>query len=58
MKKKILIIVPSRSGNSKRYPNVDRFIENWKINTQGLSNLCIALDDDDEHKYPKRDGVI
>lgn len=58
MKKKILIIVPSRSGNSKRYPNVDRFIENWKINTQGLSDLCIALDDDDEHKYPKRDGVI
>lgn len=58
MKKEILIIVPSRSGNSERYPNVDRFIENWKKNSEGHSDLCVALDDDDEHKYPKRDGVI
>lgn len=58
MKKEILIIVPSRSGNSMRYPNVDRFIENWKLNSEGLSDLCIALDDDDDFKYPRRDGVI
>ncbi len=58
MKKEILVIVPSRSGNSVRYPNVDRFIENWKINTEGFSDLCIALDDDDNHQYPIREGVI
>lgn len=58
MKKEILIIVPSRSGNSMRYPNVDRFIENWKLNSEGFSDLCIALDDDDDHKYPRRDGII
>jgi len=58
MQKDILIVVPSRSGNSERYPNVDRFIENWKTNTEGLSDLCIGLDDDDSHKYPIRDGVI
>ena len=58
MKKEILIIVPSRSGNSMRYPNVDRFIENWKLNSEGFSDLCIALDDDDDHKYPRRDDVI
>jgi hypothetical protein len=58
MKKEILIIVPSRSGNSVRYPNVDRFIENWELNSEGLSDLCIALDDDDDFKYPRRDGVI
>jgi len=56
--KDILIIVPSRSGDSERYPNVDRFIENWKSNTEGFSDLCIALDDDDAHKYPVREGVI
>ena len=58
MKKEILIIVPSRSGDSERYPNVDRFIENWKANSEGLSDLCIALDDDDDYKYPRRDGVL
>jgi hypothetical protein len=58
MKKEILIIVPSRSGNSMRYPNVDRFIKNWKLNSEGFSDLCIALDDDDDFKYPRRDGVI
>lgn len=58
MKKEILIIVPSRSDNSVRYPNVDRFIENWKLNSEGRSALCIALDDDDDHKYPRRDDVI
>lgn len=56
--KDILIIVPSRSGDSERYPNVDRFIKNWKENTEGLSDLCIALDEDDAHKYPIREGVI
>jgi hypothetical protein len=58
MKKEILIIVPSRSGNSVRYPNVDRFIENWQLNSEGFSDLCVALDDDDDSKYPRRDGVI
>lgn len=58
MKKEILIIVPSRSGNSVRYPNVDRFIENWQVHSEGRSDLCVALDDDDDHKYPRRDGVI
>jgi hypothetical protein len=58
MKKEILIIVPSRSGNSVRHPNVDRFISHWKTNSEGLSDLCVALDDDDEFKYPRRDGVI
>lgn len=58
MKQEILIIVPSRSANSVRYPNVDRFIENWKLHSEGQSDLCIALDDDDDHKYPRRDGVI
>ena len=58
MKKKILIIVPSRSGSSVRHPNVDRFIENWRLNSEGLSDLCIALDEDDEFKYPRREGVI
>lgn len=58
MKKEILIIVPSRSGDSVRYPNVDRFIENWQSQSEGHSDLCIALDDDDDHKYPRRDGII
>ena len=58
MKKEILIIVPSRSVNSVRYTNVDRFIENWKLFSNGNSDLCIALDDDDEHKYPRRDGIL
>lgn len=58
MKKEILIIVPSRSGNSVRYPNVDRFIQYWKLNSEGNSDLCIALDNDDDHQYPRRDGVI
>ena len=58
MKNQILIVVPSRSGNSTRYPNVDRFIENWKLNSERLSDLCVALDDDDDFNYPRRDGVI
>jgi hypothetical protein len=58
MKNEILIIVPSRSGDSVRYPNVDRFIENWKIHSEGYSDLCIALDDDDDYKYPRRDDII
>jgi hypothetical protein len=58
MKKEILIIVPSRSGESVRYPNVDRFIQNWQLHSEGHSDLCIALDSDDDHQYPRRDGVI
>jgi hypothetical protein len=56
--KKILIIVPSRSVGNGRELNVKRFIDNWKTHTEGLSDLCIALDDDDEHFYPKESGVI
>jgi len=58
MKREILIIVPSRSENSFRYANVDRFISCWQNNTEGLSDLCIALDDDDYQKYHVREGVI
>jgi len=58
MKKEILIIVPSRSNGSRRENNVDRFIENWLQYTEGYSDLLISLDEDDEHYYPRRDGVM
>jgi len=52
--KDILIILPSRSGeSSNRSVNVTRFYENWKSNTEGFSDLCIALDSDDEHRYDR-----
>jgi hypothetical protein len=58
MKNKILIIVPSRSAGNGRERNVDRFIQGWKNNTEGLSDLIIALDDDDDHFYPRHEGVL
>lgn len=58
MNKKILIIVPSRSEGNGREKNIDRFIEGWKNNTEGLSDLLIALDDDDDHYYPRHGGVL
>lgn len=57
-KKEILIIVPSRSVNSNRAFNVNRFYTNWAYNSSGKSDLCIALDSDDEHNYPRISGVI
>ena len=57
--KEILIIVPSRSGeNSNRSINVERFYNNWKKHSEGLSDLCVALDDDDEQRYERIGGVI
>jgi hypothetical protein len=58
MNKEILIIVPSRSNGNKRENNVDRFIENWLQYTEGYSDLLVSLDEDDEHYYPRRDGVM
>jgi hypothetical protein len=58
MIKDILIVVPSRSKDNKREDNVDRFIAAWKEYTEGHSDLCVSLDDDDEHYYPRREGVI
>lgn len=52
--KQILVILPSRSGeNSDRSVNVQRFYDNWKSNSEGLSDICIALDEDDQHRYPR-----
>jgi len=58
MKNKILIILPSRCGNADRAINVERFIENWKSNTEGLSDICVAIDDDEHQKYTRHEGVI
>ncbi len=58
MKNKILVIVPSRSSGNGREKNVERFIEGWKSNTEGHSDLMIALDDDDQHYYPRVEGVL
>jgi hypothetical protein len=57
MKDKILILLPSRSNGVGREKNVDRFIESWKSHTEGFSDLCVLLDDDDEFRYEKHDGV-
>jgi hypothetical protein len=58
MIKDILVVVPSRSKGNKREDNVDRFISAWQEHTEGYSDLCVSLDDDDELLYPRRDGVI
>jgi len=58
MKNKILIILPSRCGDSDRTSNVERFIENWKENTEGYSDLCLAIDEDEKDKYKEYDNVI
>lgn len=57
-KKKILVIVPSRSQGNGREKNIDRFIDAWKENTEGLSDIVIALDPDDEHYYTRRKEAI
>ena len=58
MKNKILIILPSRCGKADRTKNVERFIENWKLNSEELSDLCIAIDEDEHEKYTRHEGVI
>jgi hypothetical protein len=58
MKNKILVIVPSRSAGTGRERNVERFIQHWMLFTEGLSDICISLDDDDEHQYDRYQGVI
>lgn len=58
MGKEILIILPSRCGGSDRTKNVERFIENWKKFTEGFSDLCVAIDEDESEKYPRIEGVI
>jgi hypothetical protein len=57
-KKKILVIVPSRSQGTGREKNVDRFIDAWKEHSEGLSDIVIALDPDDEHYYKRRKEAI
>jgi hypothetical protein len=57
-KKKILVIVPSRSQGNEREKNVDRFIDAWKEHSEGLSDIVIALDPDDEHYYTRRKEAI
>jgi hypothetical protein len=56
--KKILVIVPSRSQGNEREKNVDRFIDAWKEHSEGLSDIVIALDPDDEHYYTRRKEAI
>ena len=56
--KKILVIVPSRSQGNGREKNIDRFIDAWKQHTEGLSDIVIALDPDDEHHYTRRKEAI
>ena len=57
MKDKILIILPSRSNGNGREHNVERFIEYWRSNTEGYSDLCILLDEDDEHRYKRHTDI-
>lgn len=58
MKKDILVIVPSRSAGVGREKNVERFIQHWMYFTEGYSDICISLDDDDEHYYDRYKNVI
>lgn len=57
-RKKILVIVPSRSQGNGREKNIDRFIDAWKEHSEGMSDIVIALDPDDEHYYPRRKEAI
>jgi hypothetical protein len=58
MKEKILILLPSRSNGNHRENNVERFIESWRTHTDGLSDLSILLDDDDEFRYKRHSDII
>lgn len=57
MKKEILIILPSRSNGSSRETNVERFIESWRKYSEGQSDLCVLLDDDDDFRYKRHSDV-
>lgn len=57
-KNKILVIVPSRSQGNGREKNIDRFIDAWKEHSEGMSDIAIALDPDDEHYYTRRKEAI
>lgn len=48
-----LVILPTRG----RPDNTARAIEFLK-NNSSISDICIALDNDDDHNYPRVDGVI
>jgi hypothetical protein len=50
---KNLIIIPSRD----RVQNVNRAVDAIK-NTATMSDIIIALDNDNDHIYPKIDGVV
>lgn len=56
--KDILIILPSRSNGNNREENVERFIISWREHTEGFSDLCILLDEDDEFRYKKHKDII
>ena len=58
MKDKILILLPSRSNGNNREKNVERFINSWRDHTEGLSDICILLDDDDEFRYQRHDDIL
>jgi hypothetical protein len=58
MKKDILILLPSRSNGNKREENVERFLESWKLHTEGFSDVCVLLDDDDEFRYKKHPEIL
>ena len=57
MKKQILILLPSRSNGSGREDNVERFIQSWRDYSEGLSELCVLLDEDDEFRYKRHSDV-
>ena len=57
MKKEILIILPSRSNGSGRETNVERFIDSWRKYSEGQSDLCVLLDDDDDFRYRRHSDV-
>jgi len=58
MNKQILILLPSRSNGNNRELNVERFIESWRKHTEGFSDLCILLDDDDHFRYKRHKDVL
>lgn len=56
--KEILIVVPSRSSNGKRIKNIEELRQTWLDTTSGLSDLCVAIDSDDENYYPRLENII
>lgn len=48
---KIAIILPLRCGNTNRSKRVYNFLQSWEEQTEGLSDIFIALDRDDYHNY-------